>query len=110
MDPKKRASGGLEDLSLQATRKVDSMSTLAAESLLEQVDGVDSSGAYADAAAIEISRLIEVRSAPPRSFPSSPSIPPPASIRSRGRTITLLVLGALLLVAASVTTTLLVVR
>ena len=38
MEPKKRASWGPDDLSQQSTRKVDSMSRLAAESLLEQVD------------------------------------------------------------------------
>ncbi len=101
MEPKKRG----DDISLQPTRKIESMSELAAEALLEHAAPADESGPHADAAALEISRLIEVRSVPPPPMTSSA----PAPTRwTRGRIVLALAAGALLLVAITVVVTLLV--
>lgn len=52
------------DPSHQATRKIESMSTLVAEMIVESYD-TDDTGARADSAALEMARLIEVRTGPP---------------------------------------------
>lgn len=52
------------DPSHHPTRKIESMSTLVAEMIVDQYDA-DESGARADAAAMEMARLIEVRTGPP---------------------------------------------
>lgn len=105
MEPKKRA----DDFSQQPTRKIDSMSELAAETLLENehADALEDSGPQADAAALEISRLIEVRSVPPPPITASGA---PVTKWTRRRIAIALVAAAIVLVAASVGVTLLVVR
>ncbi len=52
------------DPSHQPTRKIESMSTLVAEMIVEAHDAEDT-GAQADSAALEMARLIEVRTNPP---------------------------------------------
>jgi hypothetical protein len=104
MEPKKRA----DDFSQLPTRKIDSMSELAAESVLDRADAVEDSGPQADAAALEISRLIEVRSVPPP--PITASAPGPASKWTKGRLALALIAGAVVLVALSVAVTLFVVK
>jgi len=104
MEPKKRA----DDCSQLPTRKIDSMSELAAESVLERAEAIEDSGPQADAAALEISRLIEVRSVPPP--PITSSAPGPASKWTKGRIALALIAGTVVLVAISVAATLLLVR
>lgn len=72
------------DPSHQATRKIESMSTLVAEMIVDAYD-TDDTGARADAAAMEMARLIEVRTGPP----PPPDMEPEAEIvpRRRGKLV-----------------------
>lgn len=98
------------DPSHQPTRKIESMSTLVAEMIVEAYD-TDATGERADAAAIEMARLIEVRSVPPP--PPGPEAAPAPSpdldldelpaFRPRRRTVAIGVgIVASLIAAASV--------
>ncbi len=97
------------DPSHQPTRKIESMSTLVAEMIVEAYD-TDATGARADAAAIEMARLIEVRSVPPPPGPeAAPDLDPDPDLdelpafRPRRRTVAIGVgIVASLIAAASV--------
>lgn len=122
MNAKKRPPFDPFDPSLHPTRKVESMSSIAAELLLREHDGEfeDRSGrrlrsdrpgaieAYVDPAWQSQPLRISAPPPPPSFATHAPAVAYPHS--SRAARIVLLVGGALLLVALSVTVTLLVSR